>query len=144
MTYRLTNDPTIARLKAVMDKLRASVPPGGVTSSTSYTLIRSVFSVPNQVLTGVLVAFSVLALAATAAIVANLVTGIVISSYREIGIMKAVGFTPLQVVAVFVFQILVPAAAACVVGIPAGTVLSQPVLANSSQARGLAYQATFP
>jgi putative ABC transport system permease protein len=143
MDYRFASDPTSAQLQADMDTLRASLPPGSVTSSTSYLLLRSVFNVPDQVLTGVLTAFSLLAIAATAAIVANLVTGIVISSYREIGIMKAVGFTPQQVVGVFELQILVPAAAACIVGIPAGTILSQPLLANSSQALGLAYQASF-
>lgn len=143
MDYRFNSDPTSAQLHAAMDKLRASLPPGSVTSSANYLLIRGVFDITNQIITSVLVAFSVFALAATAAIVANLVTGIVISSYREIGIMKAVGFTPLQVVGVFVLQILVPAAAACAVGIPAGTILSQPLLANSSQALGLAYQSTF-
>jgi putative ABC transport system permease protein len=143
MDYRFAGDPTNAQLQAATDTLRASLPPGGITNSTSYLLLRSVFNVPDQVLTGVLTAFSLLALAATTAIVANLVTGIVISSYREIGIMKAVGFTPLQVVGVFVLQILVPAAAACVIGIPAGTILSQPLLANSSSALGLAYQATY-
>ncbi len=143
MDYRFASDPTSAQLQADMDTLRASLPPGSVTLSVSYLLIRSVFNVPDQVLTSVLTAFSLLALAATAAIVANLVTGIVISSYREIGIMKAVGFTPLQVVGVFVLQVLVPAVAACLVGIPAGTILSQPLLANSSQALGLAYQATY-
>jgi putative ABC transport system permease protein len=143
MDYRFAFDPTSAQLQAVTDTLRASLPPGSITNSTSYLLLRSVFNVPDQVLTGVLTAFSLLALAATAAIVANLVTGIVISSYREIGIMKAVGFTPLQVVGVFVLQILVPAAAACLVGIPAGTILSQPLLANSSSALGLAYQASY-
>jgi len=143
MDYRFASDPTSAQLQADMDKLRASLPPGSVTLSASYLLIRSVFNVPNQVLTGVLAAFSVLALAATAAIVANLVTGIVISSYREIGIMKAVGFTPQQVVGVFVLQILIPAAVACVIGIPAGTYLSQPLLANSSQALGLSYQPSY-
>jgi putative ABC transport system permease protein len=143
MNYRFASDPSSAQLQAYMETLRNALPPGSVTSSINYLLIRSVFSVPNQVLTGVLTAFSVLALAATATIVANLVTGIVISSFREIGIMKAVGFTPQQVVGVFVLQVLVPAAAACIVGIPAGTILSQPLLANSSQALGLAYQATY-
>jgi putative ABC transport system permease protein len=143
MDYRFAADPASAQLQAVTDKLRASLPPGSIVNSTSYLLLRSIFNVPDQVLTGVLTAFSLLALAATAAIVANLVTGIVLSSYREIGIMKAVGFTPLQVVGVFVVQILVPAAAACVIGIPAGTILSQPLLANSSSALGLAYQASY-
>src|SRR5450759_1064798 len=143
MDYRFASDPTSAQLQADMDTPRASLPPGSVTLSVSYLLIRSVFNVPDQVLTSVLTAFSLLAIAATAAIVANLVTGIVISSYREIGIKKAVGFTPQQVVGVFELQILVPAAAACVIGIPAGTILSQPLLANSSSALGLAYQATY-
>ena len=143
MHYRFASDPTSAQLQTAMDALRAALPPGSITSSVNYLLIRSIFDLTNQIVTSVLIAFSIFALAATAAIVANLVTGIVISAYREIGIMKAVGFTPLQVVGVFVLQILLPAAAACVIGIPAGTILSQPLLANSSQALGLAYEATF-
>src|SRR4029077_20523173 len=83
------------------------------------------------------------ALAATIAIVATLVTGIVISSFREIGIMKAVGFNPAGVVGVFGLQIIIPTLAACLIGIPAGTVISQPLLANSSHALGLAYVPSF-
>lgn len=143
MDYRFDGDPTTAQLSGYLDRLRAALPPGSITRSVDYLFVRSIFNITNQVLTSILVAFSVFALAATAAIVANLVTGIVIASYREIGIMKAVGFAPMQVVGVFVLQVLAPAAAACVVGIPAGTILSQPILANSSQGLGLAYQPTF-
>ncbi len=42
-------------------------------------------------------AFSVFAIAATAMIVANVVTGVVISSYRDVGAMRSIGFTPRQV-----------------------------------------------
>jgi putative ABC transport system permease protein len=143
MDYRFATDPTTAQLNAYLDKLRAALPAGSITSSVNYLFIRSIFNVANQAIISALIAFSIFAIAATGAIVANLVTGIVISGYREIGIIKAVGFTPLQVVGLFVLQILIPAAAACVVGVPAGTILSQPLLANSSQALGLAYQATF-
>jgi putative ABC transport system permease protein len=143
MDYRFASDPTSAQLQARVNTLRASLPPDSVTSTINYIFVRTVFHVSTQILTGVLVAFSLFALAATAAIVANLVTGIVISAYREIGIMKAVGFTPLQVIGVFVLQILAPATAACIIGIPAGTVLSQPLLASNSQALGLAYQPAF-
>jgi putative ABC transport system permease protein len=143
MDYRFASDPSSAQLQAHIDTLRASLPPGSITSTMNYIFVGTVFHISTQILTGVLVAFSIFALAATAAIVANLVTGIVISAYREIGIMKAVGFTPLQVVGVFVLQILAPAAAACIIGIPAATVLSQPLLASNSQALGLAYQASF-
>jgi len=143
MDYRFASDPTSAELQAHLDTLRASLPPDSITSSITYIFARTVFHISTQILTGVLVAFSIFALVATAAIVANLVTGIVISAYREIGIMKAVGFTPTQVIGVFVLQILVPTAAACVIGIPAAMVLSQPLLASNSQALGLAYQPAY-
>lgn len=143
MDYRFASDPTAAQINASVDELRAALPAGSVASTVNYIFLRSIFNISNQVLISVLIAFSAFALAATAAIVANLVTGIVISGYREIGIMKAVGFAPLQVVGVFVLQVVVPALGACVIGIPAGTVLSQPLLANSSQALGLAYQPSF-
>src|SRR6266851_1888680 len=143
MDYRFATDPTSDQLQASLDRLKASLPPGSIGGSQNYILIRSVFNITNQILTSVLVAFSVFALAATVAIVATLVTGIVISAYREIGIMKAIGFTPKQVVGVFALQIIIPALAACLVGIPVGTLASQPLLANSSHALGLAYVPSF-
>jgi putative ABC transport system permease protein len=143
MDYRFSVDPTSSQLQSYTDRLRASLPPGSITASINYLLIRSIFNITNQILTGVLSAFSVFALAATVAIVATLVTGIVISAYREIGIMKAVGFTPAGVVGVFALQIVLPALAACLIGIPAGTLASQPLLANSSHALGLAYVPSF-
>ena len=143
MLYRFPSDPTSSQLQGYTDRLRASLPPGSITASVNYITIRNIFNITNQIVTGVLGAFSVFALAATIAIVATLVTGIVISAYREIGIMKAIGFTPAGVVGVFALQIIVPALAACLLGIPTGTLLSQPLLANSSHALGLAYQPSF-
>jgi len=143
MLYRFATPPTTAQLQADVDRLRASLPPGSVLSSVNYLLIRTLFDGSNQAFTNVLLIFSVIALAGTAAIVANLVTGIVISAYREIGIMKAVGFTPFQVVGVLVLQALIPAAGACVVGIPAGTILAQPLIANSFRALGLSSQPSW-
>ncbi len=143
MLYRFPTDPTSAQLQGYVNRLRASLPPGSIAGSVDYMLIRSVFNITNQIVTSVLAAFSVFALAATVATVTTLVTGIVISAYREIGIMRAVGFTPAGVVGVFALQVMIPALAACLVGIPAGTLLSQPLLANSSHALGLAYVPSF-
>jgi putative ABC transport system permease protein len=143
MIYRFPTDPSSSQLQGYVDRLRASLPAGSISGSVNYLLIRNIFNITNQILTSVLGAFSVFALAATVATVATLVTGIVISAYREIGIMKAVGFTPAGVVGVFALQVVIPALAACLVGIPAGTLLSQPLLANSSHALGLAYVASF-
>ena len=143
MDYRFAHDPTNAEIAGYVDRLRASVPPGSITGSLNYNLVRSIFDITNQILTGVLGAFSVFALLATIAIVATLVTGIVISAYREIGIMKAIGFTPIGVMSVFALQIVIPALVACLIGIPTGTLISQPLLANSSRALGLVYVPSF-
>ena len=143
MDYRFASDPTNAQLQDSINRLRAGLPAGSITGSLNYILIRNIFNITNQILTDVLSAFSVFALAATVAIVATLVTGIVISAYREIGIMKAIGFMPAEVVGVFALQIVIPALAACLVGIPLGTIVSQPLLANSSHALGLSYSPTF-
>jgi putative ABC transport system permease protein len=143
MDYRFATDPTSSQLTGYVERLRSGLPPGSISGSVNYLLIRNVFNITNQIITGVLGAFSVFALLATIAIVATLVTGIVISAYREIGIMKAVGFTPIGVVGVFALQIVIPALAACLIGIPAGTLISQPLLANSSHALGLAYIPSF-
>src|SRR5437899_3099004 len=143
MDYRFAADPTAAQLTGYVDQLRASLPPGSISGSLNYILVGSIFNITNQILTGVLSAFSVFALAATIAIVATLVTGIVISAYREIGIMKSIGFMPSQVVGVFALQILIPAVVACVLGIAAGTAASQPLLANSSHALGLGYTPAY-
>jgi putative ABC transport system permease protein len=143
MDYRFTGDPTSTQLAGYVDRLKASVPPGTISGSVDYLLIRSIFNITNQILTRVLSAFSVFALLATIAIVATLVTGIVLSAYREIGIMKAIGFTPIGVTGVFALQIIIPALVACLLGIPAGTLLSQPLLANSSHALGLAYVPSY-
>jgi putative ABC transport system permease protein len=143
MDYRFASDPSSDQLRGYADRLQAGLPAGSISGSVNYLLFRSVFNITNTILTSVLLAFSVFALIAAAAIVGNLITGIVISSQREIGIMKSIGFTPAQVVGVFVLQAGVPALAGCLVGIPAGTLVSQPLLANSSHALGLTYEPTF-
>src|SRR4029077_16872238 len=71
MDSRFAGDPTSAQLQAHMDALRAAVPPDSITGSLTYIFARTVFHISTEILTGVLAAFSVFALAATAAIVAN-------------------------------------------------------------------------
>ena len=143
MDYRFASDPTNARLQADVSTLRGSLPPGSVVSSTNYLAVRTLFHITTDIASGLLLAFSAVALLATVAIVASLVTGIVISAYGEIGIMKAVGFTPLQVELVFVLQIVIPVAAGSLVALPLGTLASQPLMAASWQALQLAYQPSF-
>lgn len=135
--YRFASQPTESQLRDAVATLQRSLPPGAVSGSVNYLLFRQVFNVTNQIIQSFLLAFGAFALAASAAIVANLVAGVVIASYQEIGILKAVGFTPFQVVAALAFQMLVPALAGCAAGIVAGTALSIPLIDRAAHSLGV-------
>jgi len=124
MVYRFSHAPSEPELRDKLARLHAALPAGAVQASLNYLLLRKVFNGTNQIALAFFVAFGIFALLACAATVANLVIGIVIANYREIGIMKAVGFTPLQVVGTLVAQMQLPTLAGCLFGIPAGVALS--------------------
>jgi len=141
--YRFAPAPGQAGLDAARARLAAAVPPGTVGASADYLLFRNAYAGTNAAVTVTLLSFSVFALAASAAIVVNLVSGVVLAAYREIGVMKAIGYTPGQVVAVIVLQMLAPAAVGCVAGVVAGTLLSRPLLDSTAQALGLPPETHF-
>jgi putative ABC transport system permease protein len=64
-------------------------------------------------------AFALIGLVLAVLIVASLVSGAVVAGYRRIGVLKSIGFTPLQVAAAYLTQI----GAATLAGVVAGTVL---------------------
>ena len=80
-------------------------------STSTYTYLETKVDVDStaSLYVPILLAFSAFALAAAAFTIANIVSGIVLTSYRDIGVMKAIGFTPLQVTSILLAQILVPA-----------------------------------
>ena len=137
MAYRFHSAPTADQIGRDITKLKMALQPGALTDTVSYLDVRDTFNRVTAAILIFLLAFSVFALGAVALIIANVVTGAVIGSYREIGIMKALGFTPLQVVQSFVAQMAGPALAGCLVGILIGGLLSQPLLNQSTDALGL-------
>jgi putative ABC transport system permease protein len=137
IAYRFERAPTADQLGREITKLKTSFQPGVLTGTVSYLDVRDAFNRETTAILIFLLAFSVFALGAVAFIIANVVTGAVIAGYREIGIMKTIGFTPPQVVHVFVALMAGPALAGCLVGIPLGGLLSQPLLNRSADALGL-------
>jgi len=117
-----------------MGQLRAGLPPGAISGSSNYLTTRDAYQVDNQFLLVLLLAFGIFGLVASLATIINLVLGTVLAAYRDIGISKALGFTPLQVVASLVAAMTIPALTGCAVGIPAGAALSVP-LANQAARR---------
>jgi len=135
MAYRFPLAPSQSQLRDTTERLRDSLPTGAVSGSLSHLAMRDAYNATNQFLLVLLLAFGVIALAASLATIVNLVLGTVLASYREIGVIKALGFTPLEVVATLVAGIAIPALAGCAVGIPAGAALSLPLV--NQAARGL-------
>jgi len=137
MAYRLPGRPTRADLRRATARLEAALPAGAVSDTMSYLEVKKLFTLIDTIILTFLLAFSLFALGAAAAVTANVVAGAVLASYRDIGIMKALGYAPAQVVGTIVGGVLVPALAGSLVGIPLGTLLAQPLLGRSSRALGL-------
>jgi len=137
MLYRFRHAATDADLQQRSQEIAAVVPPGALSASLSYLFIQQIFGLTTTLTLTFLLAFAVFALGAAALIVANVVSGAVLTSQRDIGVVRALGFTPGQVVATFVGQMLVPALVGCAVGVPLGVLGSRPLVSSSADALGL-------
>lgn len=137
MFYRLRSAATQQDVAAAADAIAAAAPPGSVVATQDWLQFKSNLDVTPSVMVPVLLAFGILALAGAGLIIANVVSGAVIAGRREIGIMKSIGFTPAQVVAVKALEVLPPVAIASAIGIALGILLSQPILAQAAAATGL-------
>ena len=137
MAYRLVHAGTQHDISAAADAISAGIAAGGVLDSTSYLSAKLGADRTTAVMIPFLLAFSGFALLASTFIIVNLVSGAVIAGSRDIGIMKSIGFTPVQVVAVVAGQMLIPALAGCLGGVPLGIFISQPFLADTAHALNL-------
>jgi putative ABC transport system permease protein len=137
MLYRFRQAATDADLQHEIQEITAAAPPNSIASAFTYLALKQLFTVNSTIILGSLLAFAAFALVAAAFIIANIVTGAVLASYLEIGIIKALGFTPGQVVLAFVGQMLIPTLAGCIIGAPLGVLGSIPILNSSYQALDL-------
>jgi putative ABC transport system permease protein len=137
LLYRFRSAATAAAVRADEHAVGIALPAGTITATQSY------LSVEAQEKSGIapfvpfLVAFGVIGLVMSVLIVANVVSGAVVSGYRRIGILKSIGFTPGQVVAAYAGQVSVPAIIGCLGGVVLGNVLSIPLLAQTANAFGV-------
>ncbi len=85
-------------------------------------------------------AFALIGLVMAVLIVGNVISGAVVAQYQRIGVLKSLGLTPAQVVAVYLNRVGWPALAGCLVGAAAGGLLSVSVLHKSAGAYGVGSQ----
>ncbi|AZM93579.1 ABC transporter permease [Streptomyces sp. W1SF4] len=128
MLYRFTDSSTEARLSAGLAGATARLPQGSLTGTQTHLTLRQAFSALADSYLPFMTLFGVLGLLVSTLIVGNVVSGAVVSGYRHIGVLKALGFTPNQVVAVYLTMVSVPAVVGCVLGTLLGNVLAGPIL----------------
>ncbi|MFI6333707.1 ABC transporter permease [Streptomyces sp. NPDC050535] len=126
MLFRFTGAPSASRLRANLASVTEGLPKGALTTPQSYLTLKQEIGSAARAYAPYLMAFGVLGIVVAVLIVANVVGGAVISGLRHIGILKALGFTPGQVVAVYLTMISVPALAGCVLGTVLGNALARP------------------
>jgi putative ABC transport system permease protein len=127
MLYSFASADTAAQVRADLAELKAALPRGAVTGSQSLRTQEPPGG-PTNVNTAFAVAFGVLSLVLAGLITANVISAAVIASYRRIGVLKSIGFTPGQVAATYLAQISIPAVAGAVAGTLLGNRWVLPVI----------------
>jgi putative ABC transport system permease protein len=146
MQYRVREAATSAQLHSAIQAIAALLPAGSVAGTSTYLDVKKNADLLTAVMVPFLLAFSVFGLIASFLIITNIVSGVVIAGYRDIGIMKSVGFTPGQVVSELLGQILLPAFVGSGIGVVCGTLASHPFLQSTAHALRLpsAFTAEVP
>ena len=133
MAYRFQHAATAGDLAADRREVEAALPTGAESDRVvDWQRMRDGVLWLIVLLGGIIFAFTVLALFAVTVIVGSVVAGSVLSGYRDIGISKALGFTPAQVTAIYVGQMAAPALIGAFAGLPLGALLSRPLLDSAA------------
>jgi putative ABC transport system permease protein len=135
--YRFRSSATAAAIRADEKAVSTALPAGSVTGATSYLAVRVGETSQIGPFVPFLVAFGIIGLVMSVLIVANVVSGAVVSGYRRIGILKSIGFTPGQVISAYASQVAIPAVTGCVLGVVLGNLLALPLLAKTANAFGV-------
>lgn len=128
MLYRFTQAATAAEVSSAQEAVTAGLPAEALLGAQSYLVLKQDITSESAVYIPFLVVFGVLALVVSILIVANVVSGAVVAGFRNIGMLKALGFTPNQVMAVYLVMVIVPSVIGCVLGAVLGNVVARPLL----------------
>lgn len=144
MLYRFDSAGSNTAVRNGLTAATTGLPRGALTGWTSYLSVKRAADGNTGPMVPFVVAFALLGLVMSALIVANVVSGAVVAGYRTIGVIKSLGFTPGQVIAVYAAQVLIPGLAGCLLGLLLGHLLALPVLGDTQLAYDVAASATLP
>ncbi|MFC8132072.1 ABC transporter permease [Streptomyces sp. NPDC057302] len=138
MLYRFDSAATKAQLADARKKLADAVPSGALLGTQSYLDTKRAADQGAAPTIPFLIAFGVLGIAMSVIIVGSVISGAVGTSLRRIGILKAIGFTPGEVVRAYVAQALIPAGVGIALGVVLGNLLAVPLLEDTEEVYGTA------
>jgi putative ABC transport system permease protein len=128
MLYRFSSAATTAQVTSSLSAVTTGLPSGALIGSRSYLTLRAMAAAEPGTLVPFLAVFGCLGLAVAVLIVANVVSGAVVAGFRHIGVLKALGFTPTQVMATYLAMVSIPALVGCLLGTALGNLLATPLL----------------
>ncbi|TVZ95066.1 ABC transporter permease [Streptomyces sp. BK340] len=144
MLYRFDRAATARQITADTAAVRAGLPSGSLVAHQSYLTLKAQVAVNPNAYVPFLLAFGVLGLLVAVLIVGNVVSGAVVSGFRHIGVLKSLGFTPNQVVAVYLVMVCVPATAGALAGTALGGVVAPSLLHQVFQGAKLGTATVHP
>ena len=144
MLYRFAAADTAAQVDTGRAAVEATLPAGALTASRSWLTTREEGSGDTALFVPFLIAFGVLGLVMAVLIIGNVIAGAVSTGTRRIGILKALGFTPNQVVRAYLGQALIPALTGAALGVLVGNAISLPVLALTNDIYGTSDSGVAP
>ncbi|MFD7833265.1 FtsX-like permease family protein, partial [Kitasatospora sp. NPDC059803] len=144
MLYRFTQAATAEALAADRAAVAAAAPAGALTGAQSWLTAKQGSDRNTAMFLPFMVAFGLLGMAMSVLVAGNVVAGAVGTATRRIGVLKALGCTPAQVVRAYVAQALIPATVGTLLGVVAGNLLTLPVLATTGRIYGTSTSGIAP
>ncbi|MFI9361937.1 FtsX-like permease family protein [Kitasatospora sp. NPDC053057] len=136
MLYRFAQAGTTDAMTADRAAVASAAPAGALTGAQSWLTAKQGSDRNTALFLPFMVAFGLLGMAMSVLVAGNVVAGAVGTATRRIGVLKAIGCTPAQVVRAYVAQALLPATVGTLLGVVAGNALTVPVLATAGNLYG--------
>ncbi|MFF8882862.1 ABC transporter permease [Streptomyces flaveolus] len=136
MLYRFDSASTKQQILADRKKLAASVGSGALLGTQSWLDTKRAADQGAAATVPFVMAFGALGIVMSVIIVSSVISGAVGTSLRRIGILKAIGFTPREVVRAYVAQALIPAVVGITLGVVLGNLLAVPLLSDTESVYG--------
>ena len=140
LLYRFSQAGSDAQIRADVAAITRALPAGSVAATASWLAAQFQSQGNGAIMEPFVTAFALIGLAMAVLIVGNVVSGAVVAQYQRIGVLKSLGLTPGQVVAVYLSRVGWPALAGCLIGVALGSLLAVSVLRQSAGAYGVGSQ----